>query len=147
MPMINCKIQLKLNWIEHCIVSGPGDSVKFKTAGDKVHVPIFTLSAKDNLNLTRQLSNGFKRSVYWNNYQTILEKTINPGTNMYELLHASFQGVERLFQNQPPRGVLRKRCSENMQEIYRRTSRSKCDSNKVALATLLISHFGMVVLM
>ena len=49
MPMINCKIHLKLNWIEYCIVSGAGDSAKFKTAGDKLHVPIFTLSAKDNL--------------------------------------------------------------------------------------------------
>ena len=30
------------------------------------------------------------------------------------------------------RGVLRKRCSENMQQIYRRTPISKCDFNKVA---------------
>ena len=33
---------------------------------------------------------------------------------------------------QPPRGVLKKRCSENMQQIYRRTSMPKCDFNKVA---------------
>ena len=38
-----------------------------------------------------------------------------------------------LFQKQPPRGVLRKRCSENMQQIYRRTPKPKCDFNKVAL--------------
>ena len=30
-------------------------------------------------------------------------------------------------------GVLRKRCSEKMQQIYRRTSISKCEFNKVAL--------------
>ena len=30
------------------------------------------------------------------------------------------------------RGVLRKRCSENMQQIYRRTPTLKCDFNKVA---------------
>ena len=30
-------------------------------------------------------------------------------------------------------GVHRKRCSENMQEIYRRTPMPKCDFNKVAL--------------
>ena len=35
--------------------------------------------------------------------------------------------------NQPPIGVPRKRCSENMQQIYRRTSIPKCDFNKVAL--------------
>ena len=38
-----------------------------------------------------------------------------------------------LIQKQPPRGVPRKRCSENMQRIYRRTLMPKCDFNKVAL--------------
>ena len=35
-------------------------------------------------------------------------------------------------QKQPCRGVLRKRCSENMQQIYRRIPMSKCDFNEVA---------------
>ena len=35
-------------------------------------------------------------------------------------------------QKQPPRGVPRKRCSEIMQQIYRRTPMPKCDFNKVA---------------
>ena len=35
------------------------------------------------------------------------------------------------FEKQPFRGVLRKRCSENMQQIYR-TPIPKCDFNKVA---------------
>ena len=38
-----------------------------------------------------------------------------------------------LDQKQPPRGVPRKRCSENMQQIYRGTPMPKCDFNKVAL--------------
>ena len=37
-------------------------------------------------------------------------------------------------QKQPPRGVPRKRCSENMQQINRRTPVRKCDFNKVATA-------------
>ena len=37
------------------------------------------------------------------------------------------------FQKQPPRGVPRKSCSENMQQIYRRTPMPKCDFNKVVL--------------
>ena len=45
--------------------------MKFKITDAKLHVPIFTLSTKGNVNLTKQLSNGFKRFVYWNNYQTI----------------------------------------------------------------------------
>ena len=36
-------------------------------------------------------------------------------------------------QEQPPRGVLSRRCSENMQQIYRRTPMLKCDFNKNAL--------------
>ena len=36
-------------------------------------------------------------------------------------------------QKQPPRGVLKKRCSGNMQQIYRRTFMLKCDFNKVPL--------------
>ena len=38
-----------------------------------------------------------------------------------------------MVEKQPPRGVLRKRCSENMQQIYRRTLMPNCDFNKVAL--------------
>ena len=47
------------------------------------------------------------------------------------------------------RDILRKRCSENTQQIYRRTPMPKCDFNKVASwkATLLKSHFGMGVLL
>ena len=37
-----------------------------------------------------------------------------------------------LFQKQPPRGVLKKRRSENMQQIYRRTPMPKCNFKKVA---------------
>ena len=47
-------------------------------------------------------------------------------------------------QKQPSRSVLRKRCSENMQQIYRRTPMPKCDFNKVALLrTLLKGCFWM----
>ena len=47
----------------------------------------------------------------------------------------------KYIQKQPPRGVPRKRCSENMQQIYRRTPMPKCE------ATLLKSHIGMGVLL
>ena len=71
MPLINCKVHLKLNWIEVYILLSVGDSAKFKIIDAKLHVSIVTLSTKDNENLTLQLSDGFKRSAYWNNYQTI----------------------------------------------------------------------------
>ena len=55
-PLINCKIYLESKWIE-------GESAKFKITDAKIHVPIITLSTKNNVNLTKQLSNGFKTSV------------------------------------------------------------------------------------
>ena len=50
------------------------------------------------------------------------------------------------MQKQPSRGVPRKRYSENMKQIYRRTPTLKCDFNKVVKATLIKSHFGTGVL-
>ena len=45
--------------------SSAEDSAKFKIMDAKLHVPIVTLSTTNNVNLTKQLSDGFKRSVYW----------------------------------------------------------------------------------
>ena len=97
MPLINCKVHLELNWIEDCILSSAGNSTKFEITDAKLHVPIVTLSTKDSVNLTKQLSGRFKRSVYWNNYQTKPAIVIEKGTNIYELLSASFQGIRRLL--------------------------------------------------
>ena len=95
MPLINCKVYLKLNWIEDCILSSARDSAKFEITDAKLHVPIVTLSTKDCANLAKDLNEGFKRSVYWNSYETKPAKVIEQGKNM--LLNASFQGVKRLF--------------------------------------------------
>ena len=39
------------------------------------------------------------------------------------------------LQKQPSRGVLKKRCSENMQKIYRKTPMPKCDLKEVSNRT------------
>ena len=54
MPLINCRIHLELNWIEDCILSTAGDSAKFNITVTKLHVPIVTVSTKDNVNLTKK---------------------------------------------------------------------------------------------
>ena len=64
MPLINCKVYLELNWIEDYILSSAGESVKSAIIDTKLCVPIVTLSTKDSANLTKQLNEGFKRSVY-----------------------------------------------------------------------------------
>ena len=97
MPLINCKVYLELNWIEDCILSSAGNTTKFAIADAKLHVPIVTLSIKDSTNLTKQLNKGFKRSVYWNSYETKPAKVMEQGKNIYEVLNASLQCVKRLF--------------------------------------------------
>ena len=64
MPLINCKVYLELNWIQDCILSSARNSAKFAITDAKLHFPIVTLSNKDSEKLTKQLSKGFKRSVY-----------------------------------------------------------------------------------
>ena len=47
------------------------------------------------------------------------------------------KSLDQKNQKQPSRNVLRKRCFENMQQIYRRTPMLKRDFNKVALKRVL----------
>ena len=63
-----------------------------------MYVPVVTLSTKDNLNLTKQLNEGFKRFVYWNEYKSKIETKTADNNNVTRFpLDASFQGVNRLF--------------------------------------------------
>ena len=63
-----------------------------------MYVPIATLATKDNVNLTKQLNEGFKRSVYWNEYKSKIETQEADADNLKRFpLDASFQGVNILF--------------------------------------------------
>ena len=67
-PLINCKIQLELNWSKDCVMSTIADKT-FKTTSTKLYVPIVTLSSKDYSKIIKLLEKGFKRPIYWNKYQ------------------------------------------------------------------------------
>ena len=45
----------------------------FKITSTKLYIPIVTLSGKDNVKLAKILGERFKRTVYWNVYQTKIE--------------------------------------------------------------------------
>ena len=62
MPLINCKIHLELNWSNNSVISNNGGATAFKITEAKLCVHIVTLSNKDNVNLKKQLNEGFKRS-------------------------------------------------------------------------------------
>ena len=98
MPLINCKIHLELSWTKDCIMSSVAGATTLEITNTKLYVPIVTLLTKDNVNLTKQLYEGFKRSVYWNEYKSKIEtKTADNNNATRYPLDASFQRVNRLF--------------------------------------------------
>ena len=75
--MINCKVELKLTWTKHCVLSMldvastdsddgvKSDSIIFNIKDTNLYVPVVILSAKYNQKLSKFLSKGFERSVYY----------------------------------------------------------------------------------
>ena len=96
-PLINCKVEFSLTWNENCILTSLAGNSTFKITDAKLYVPVVTLSIEDNAKLTKLLSEGFKRSVYWNKYKVIPNKIYNQNNYIRELLDSSYQGVKRLF--------------------------------------------------
>ena len=68
--------------------------------------------------------------IAWN-LAGILTRTLTEWKSVVTKLIVK-EKIMRYIQNQTYRAVLRKRCFENMQQIYRRTPKPKCDFNKVA---------------
>ena len=99
MPLINCEINLILNWPSmEFSIDNPiaGQEPLFTITDTKLYVPVVTSSTEDNAKLLEQLKSGFKRTINWNKYKPkvtskqqkrYLDFLINPG----------FQGVNRLF--------------------------------------------------
>ena len=75
-PLINCKIHLELSWANNCVMPNVAEATTFQVKSTKLYVPLVTLSTKDNVNLTKQLNEGFKRPVYWNEYKSKIETKI-----------------------------------------------------------------------
>ena len=111
-PLINCKVELSLRWIENCVLTTAeigananatgADGATFTVTDAKLHVPVVTLSTEDNVKLSKLLSEGFNRCIYWNEYKVIDNKivvitAVNEEKHIRELFDSSCQGVNRLF--------------------------------------------------
>ena len=99
MPLINCEVELILDWSENCVVisTNVGNQVPtFTTTETNLYVPVVTLSTKDYAKLLPQLKPGFKRTISWNKY---LAKTelLAQNANLNHLIQPSFQGVNRFL--------------------------------------------------
>ena len=112
MPLINCKVELSLKWIENCVLPSAtigenandtgADSSTFKITDAKLYVPIVTLSAEDNAKLSKLLCEGFKRSIYCTKCKVINNIGVNINSAneekyIRERLDSSYQRVKRLL--------------------------------------------------
>ena len=85
-PLINCKVELSLNWIENCVLTTVAigendnatgaDSATFKITDAKLYVPVVSLSTEDSVKLAKLLREEFKRHVYLNEYKMIDNKVV-----------------------------------------------------------------------
>ena len=55
MPLINCKVELSLTWIENRTQATSANAVKaaFTIKDVKIYVPVVTLSTEDNAKLSK----------------------------------------------------------------------------------------------
>ena len=75
--------------------NGNNDNNIIFTIKDKqLYVPAVTLSARDNQKLSKLLSKGFERSVYWNENKSDNKSTTN---EFRFFLESTFVRVNRLF--------------------------------------------------
>ena len=94
MPLINYKFEISLIWIENCMLTTV-NTATFKITDVKLYIPIVTLSSEDNVKLSKLLSKGFKRPIYWNEYKVIANKiveiaAVNEEKYIRELLDSSY---------------------------------------------------------
>ena len=113
MPLINCEVQLILNWLKNCVliskstrdadydepidrkIDFPKNAI-FQSTDTKLCVPVVTLSKENNIKLLEQLKSGFKRTIKWNKYRS--QMTIQPqNNNLNYLIDPTFTNVNRLF--------------------------------------------------
>ena len=73
MPLINCEVNLDLNWSQSlikAITDVTNQVITFSITDTKLYVLVVTFSTQDNNKLLEQLKFGFKRTINWNKYQS-----------------------------------------------------------------------------
>ena len=77
------------------MLSNLAGSSTFTITDVKLNVSNVFLS--DNAKLSNQLSEEFKRPIYWKEYKVVSEKSYDADASIREILDSSCQGVKRLF--------------------------------------------------
>ena len=106
MPLINCKVELKLKWTKYYVFSAAGkdntndnpNNYYFYYQRHKIICSCCNfVSARDKPKLSKLLSKGFEGSIYWNEYKTKRENKNTPNEYRY-FLEPNLVGVNRLFE-------------------------------------------------
>ena len=90
MPLINCEVELILNWSANCVIiyTNVNNQVPtFTITETNLYVPVVTLSIQDNAKLLPQLKSGFKRQISWNKY-LLKPALLAQDTNLNPLVEA-----------------------------------------------------------
>ena len=98
MPLINCEVNLILDWSGNCVIiyTDVNNQVPtFTITETTLHVLVVPLSTQDNAKLLAQLKSSFKRTISWNKYLPKPE-TLAQNPNLNHLIKPSFQEVNRL---------------------------------------------------
>ena len=74
MPLINCKVELKLKWTKYSVLSAAGadytnancKNIILFIKDTKWYVPVVTSSVRSHPKLSKRFSKWFKSPVYWN---------------------------------------------------------------------------------
>ena len=74
MPLINCQINLALNWSANFVICEVKKSTAFKITYTKFYVPKVTFSTQDNTSLQQNLKSGFKVTINWKKYQSKVKR-------------------------------------------------------------------------
>ena len=108
MSLTNCEVELILAWSKNCALADMAvnsdtnpaivqpTGLEFQIADTKLHVPVVTLSTKDDNNFLEQLESGFKITIKLNKYRS--EMANQTKTNhLNHLIDPTFKNVNRLF--------------------------------------------------
>ena len=93
MPLINCEVNLILNWSSTCVIVSTNianQGATFTKTDTRPYVPVVTLSTQENTKLLQELKSGFKRIINWNKYLSKSE-LLAQNPNLNHLVEPNFQ--------------------------------------------------------
>ena len=89
-PLINCEVELILTWFKNCVlinkstrdadynadsiiyeINSPENAI-FQITDTKLYVPVASLSKENDIKLLEKLKSGFKRTIKWNKYRSLM---------------------------------------------------------------------------